>query len=141
MEFPFGSNAPGRSRQPPFEWEIRLSNFLADAKQRESWPVRVERVFLSSDNKNLVGAIAVQNLAFQKLVVARFTLDYWKTTSEVAADYNHDVRRRQNCWKIGRARCQPWQGVIDSVIASEARQGVACEAGRTPGVYRRPFPP
>jgi hypothetical protein len=96
MEFPFGSNAPGRSRQPPFEWEIRLSNFLADAKQRESWPVRVERVFLSSDNKNLVGAIAVQNLAFQKLVVARFTLDYWKTTSEVAADYNHDVRRRQN---------------------------------------------
>jgi hypothetical protein len=35
-------------------------------------------------------------LAFQKLVVARFTLDYWKTTSEVDADYNHDVRRRQN---------------------------------------------
>ena len=27
------------------------------------------------------------------------------------------------CWKIGRARCQPWQGVIDMmsrVIASEA---------------------
>jgi hypothetical protein len=45
----------------------------------------------------------------------------------------------QICWKIGRARCQPWQGVIDRVIASEARQGVACEAGRTPGVYRRPF--
>jgi hypothetical protein len=96
MEFPFGSNESGRSRQPPFEWEIRLSNFPADVKQRESWPVRVEKVFLSSDNKNLVGAIAVQNLAFQKLVVARFTLDYWKTTSEVAADYNHDVRRRQN---------------------------------------------
>jgi hypothetical protein len=96
MEFPFGSNAPGRSRQPPFEWEIRLSNFPADVTQRESWPVRVEKVFLSSDNKKIVGAIAVQNLAFQKLVVARFTLDYWKTTSEVAADYNHDVRRRQN---------------------------------------------
>jgi hypothetical protein len=96
MEFPFGSNESGRSRQPPFEWEIRLSNFPADVKQRESWPVHVEKVFLSSDNKNLVGAIAVQNLAFQKLVVARFTLDYWKTTSEVAADYNHDVRRRQN---------------------------------------------
>jgi hypothetical protein len=95
-EFPFGSDESGRSRQPPFEWEIRLLNFPADVKQRESWPVRVERVFLSSDNKNLVGAIAVQNLAFQKLVVARFTLDYWKTTSEVVADYNHDVRRRQN---------------------------------------------
>jgi Carbohydrate/starch-binding module (family 21) len=96
MEFPLGSNESGRSRQPSFEWEIRLSNFPADVKQRESWPVRFEGVFLSSDNKNLVGAIAVQNLAFQKLVVARFTLDYWKTTSEVAADYNHDVRQRQN---------------------------------------------
>jgi hypothetical protein len=51
---------------------------------------------VSSDNRNLVGTIAVQNLAFNKLVVARFTLDYWKTTSEVLADYNYDVRRRQN---------------------------------------------
>lgn len=96
MEFPFGNDESARSRQPPFEWEMRLSNFPDEVKPRESWPVRVERVFLSSDNKHLVGAIAVQNLAFQKLVVARFTLDYWKTTSEVVADFNHDVRRRQN---------------------------------------------
>jgi hypothetical protein len=96
MEFPFGRDESGRPRPQPFEWEIRLSNFPADIEQRASRPVRVERVFLSSDNKNLVGAIAVQNLAFQKLVVARFTLDYWKTTSEVVADFNHDVRRRQN---------------------------------------------
>ena len=96
MEFPFGYDESGRPRSQPFEWEIRLSNFPTDAQQRESLPVRVERVFLSSDNKNLVGTIIVQNLAFQKLVVARFTLDYWKTTSEVVADFNHDVRRRQN---------------------------------------------
>lgn len=96
VEFPFGYDESGRPRQQPFEWEIRLSNFPTDTWARESFPVRVERVFLSSDNKNLVGAIAVQNLAYQKLVVARFTLDYWKTTSEVIADYNHDVRRRQN---------------------------------------------
>ena len=96
MEFPFGHEESGRPRSQPFEWEIRLSNFPEDTQYRESLPVRVERVFLSSDNKNLVGTIAVQNLAFQKLVVARFTLDYWKTTSEVVADFNHDVRRRQN---------------------------------------------
>jgi hypothetical protein len=96
VEFPFGYDESGQPRQQPFEWEIRLSNFPTDPRARESLPVRVERVFLSSDNKNLVGAIAVQNLAYQKLVVARFTLDYWKTTSEVIADYNHDVRRRQN---------------------------------------------
>jgi hypothetical protein len=96
VEFPFGYDESGRPRQQPFEWEIRLSNFPTDTRARESLPVRVERVFLSSDNKNLVGAIAVQNLAYQKLIVARFTLDYWKTTSEVIADYNHDVRRRRN---------------------------------------------
>ena len=96
VEFPFGYDESGRPRQQPFEWEIRLSNFPTDTQARQSLPVRVERVFLSSDNKNLVGVVAVQNLAFQKLVVVRFTLDYWKTTSEVIADYNHDVRRRQN---------------------------------------------
>jgi hypothetical protein len=96
MEFPLGYDESGQPRQPPFEWEIHLPNFPTDTQARESLPVRVERVFLSSDNKNLVGVIAVQNLAFQKLVVARFTFDYWKTTSEVVADYNHDVRRRQN---------------------------------------------
>jgi hypothetical protein len=56
-------------------------------------PVRVERVFLSSDNKTLVGSVAVANLAFHKHVVARFTLDYWKTTSEVIAEFNHDIRQ------------------------------------------------
>lgn len=39
--------------------------------------------------------VAVANLAFQKLVVARFTFDYWKTVSEVGADYSADVRRKQ----------------------------------------------
>jgi len=96
MEFPFGYDESGRPRQQPFEWEIRLPNFPTDTRARESLPVRVERVFLSSDNKNLVGAITVQNLAYQKSVVARFTLDYWKTTSEVIAAYSHDVRRRQD---------------------------------------------
>jgi hypothetical protein len=94
--FPFGYDESERPHQQPFVWAIRLSNFRTYTQEHKSLPVRVERVFLSSDNKNLVGAIAVQNLAFQKLVVARFTLDYWKTTSEVIADYNHDVLRRQN---------------------------------------------
>ncbi|KAK6610379.1 protein phosphatase regulator [Botrytis cinerea] len=55
--------------------------------------IRVERVFLSADNKNLIGTVAVTNLAFNKMVVARFTLDYWKTTSEVVAEYNNDIRQ------------------------------------------------
>lgn len=95
IEFPFSTDESGRSRGSPFEWEIKLSNFPAETEERKRQPVRVERVFLSSDNKNLVGRVAVQNLAFQKQVTTRFTFDYWKTTSEVLADYNNDVRRKQ----------------------------------------------
>ena len=94
IEFPFGSSDV-ESHTPSFEWEIQLTNFPRDSLERLSMPVKVERVYLSSDNKNLLGAIAVQNIAFHKLVVARFTLDYWKTTSEVKADFNNDVRRKQ----------------------------------------------
>ena len=94
IEFPFG-DSDGQSYNHPFEWEIRLTNFPRDTLERSSVPVKVEKVYLSSDNKQLLGAIAVQNISFHKLVIARFTLDYWKTTSEVKADYNHDVRRKQ----------------------------------------------
>ena len=91
-EFPFNHETESSS---PFEWEIKLSNFPSDTLERISAAVRVERVFLSADNKHLMGAVAVRNIAFHKAVVARFTLDYWKTTSEVVADYNNDVRREQ----------------------------------------------
>ncbi|KAL9606233.1 MAG: hypothetical protein Q9179_000572 [Wetmoreana sp. 5 TL-2023] len=94
IEFPFGDE-PMQKRLPAYEWEIRLSNFPRETLERRSMPVRVERIYLSSDNKTLMGAVAVANLAFHKTVVARFTLDYWKTTSEVVADYSTDVRRKQ----------------------------------------------
>lgn len=90
-EFPFGNE--DSSRQPTYEWEIVTSNFPTLNPIRLAQPVRLERVFLSTDNKNLVGCVAVANLAFNKYVVARFTLDYWKTTSEVVAEFNNDVRQ------------------------------------------------
>jgi len=90
VEFPFTSKS-----DPPFQWEIRLTNFPEDSPERRTMPVRVEKVFLSSDNKILLGSVAVANLSFHKLVVVRFTLDYWKTTSEVVAEYSNDIRRRQ----------------------------------------------
>lgn len=94
VEFPFGDD-PIRHRTPVYEWEIHLNNFPRETLERTLAPVSVERIYLSSDNKNLMGAVAVANLAFHKTVVARFTLDYWKTTSEVVADHNNDVRRKQ----------------------------------------------
>lgn len=92
-EFPFGHDEDSNNRGPPFEWEIVISNFPPMTPQRAAMPIRVERVFLSADNKNLIGTVAVTNLAFNKMVVARFTLDYWKTTSEVVAEYNNDIRQ------------------------------------------------
>lgn len=93
-EFPFGSNESGaRSRGPAYEWDIRLANFPHQSDGRKTLPVHVERVFLSADKKNLIGTVAVQNLAFHKQVTARFTFDYWKTTSEVAAEYSNDPRK------------------------------------------------
>ncbi|KAF2200902.1 hypothetical protein GQ43DRAFT_472294 [Delitschia confertaspora ATCC 74209] len=93
-EYPFGYDDGHRSTV--VEWEIKLANFPGDTYERKTAPVRVERIFLSSDHKTLIGTVAVANIAFSKLVVARFTLDYWKTTSEVVAEYNHDVRKKQS---------------------------------------------
>ena len=91
-EYPFEDDA--RSKTP--EWEIKLANWpVSETYERQTAPVRVERIALASDHQTLVGSIACANIAFHKFVVARFTLDYWKTTSEVAAEYNHDVRKKQ----------------------------------------------
>ncbi|KAJ6073246.1 hypothetical protein N7467_011331 [Penicillium canescens] len=90
-EFPFGRGA--ESKGPSWDWELRLSNWPKDVSSHA--PVRLERLFLSADKNTLVGTVAVANLAFQKYVTARFTLDYWRTTSEVAATFCHDVRRQQ----------------------------------------------
>jgi hypothetical protein len=91
-EYPFpGEERPG-ARSPPYEWEIVTTNFPTDTPIRMGLPVKVERVWLSNDQKCLMGSVSVANLAFQKFVTCRFTLDYWKTTSEVAAEYSHEIR-------------------------------------------------
>ncbi|EOD50248.1 putative phosphatase regulatory subunit [Neofusicoccum parvum] len=97
-EYPFGyddGNGYAASRRTRIEWELRLANFPRDTFERKTLPVRLEKIALSPDSSTLVGTVAVANLAFNKAVVARFTLDYWKTTSEVAAEYSDDVRRKQ----------------------------------------------
>ena len=87
-EYPFGYDD-----EP--QWEIGLPNFPKDHESRKALPVRLEKLYLSTDKKNLIGTVAVANLSFQKHVVARFTFDYWQTVSEVNADYSSDVRRRE----------------------------------------------
>lgn len=69
------------------ELQIRLPNFPTETLERIAMPVRVERIFLSSDQESLMGTVAVANIAFQKSVVIRYTLDNWDTTSEIDAEY------------------------------------------------------
>lgn len=89
-KFPFEDES---ARELSVEWEIILTNFPAENSLRLAQVVRVERVFLSCDYKIFIGSVAVRNLAFKKNVVVRFTLDYWKTTSEVVAEFNQDLRQ------------------------------------------------
>ncbi|KAM4057356.1 carbohydrate/starch-binding module (family 21) domain-containing protein [Hirsutella rhossiliensis] len=76
-EYPFPSDAKSAPRSPPYEWELVTANFPHNTQ------------------KSMLGSIAVANLAFQKQVSCRFTLDYWKTVSEVSAEYGHEIRPRQ----------------------------------------------
>jgi hypothetical protein len=69
---------------------IRPTNFVHDGTWHEYKQVHVEHLFLSSDGSNLVGAVAVRNVSFHKLVAVRFTFDDWKTTSETDAVYMKD---------------------------------------------------
>ncbi|CEJ82430.1 hypothetical protein VHEMI02493 [[Torrubiella] hemipterigena] len=90
--FPSGDKKAGQPRAPPFEWELATTNFPRDNNPiRRSLPARLEKVWLSKDQKSMMGSVAVANIAFNKTVVCRFTLDDWKTTSEVAAEYSQAI--------------------------------------------------
>ena len=88
-EFPWGIKPSG---EPISDWKLRLVNF--PQSQSSQKPVRLENLSLSTSQTNLVGIVAVANLAFQKQVAARFTFDRWETVSEVVAEYSHEAQSR-----------------------------------------------
>ncbi|KAI3336294.1 putative phosphatase regulatory subunit-domain-containing protein [Xylariaceae sp. AK1471] len=104
VEYPFKSSEKPEVRTPPYEWEIVVNNFPAETSTRKGLPARLERVWMSPDQKSLIGSVAVANLAFQKFVVCRFTFDYWKTTSEIGAEFHHEIRPRES--EVGHDRFQ-----------------------------------
>ncbi|KAF7294582.1 CBM21 domain-containing protein [Mycena indigotica] len=53
--------------------------------------VKLQTLVLTEDKTGVAGTVAVRNLAFDKWVAVRFTLDEWQTTSEVTARYSHSL--------------------------------------------------
>lgn len=101
-EYPFPNDKRPAYKGPPYEWEILTPNFPHDSAARKTMPVKLEKVWLSPDQKSMLGSVAVANMAFQKQIVCRFTLDYWKTTSEVTAEYSHEIRPRDTLMPYDR---------------------------------------
>jgi len=74
------------SRSQSAQWEATVINFSRTSNGDRQF-VQFDSIYLSIDNRNLIGAVNVANIAFEKQVAARFTLDGWQTISEVTAEY------------------------------------------------------
>ena len=84
-----GERGASVNNQFPFvEWDIILSDFPEESPERLSLPVRLENIRISQDSTQLIGTVAVANLAFSKVVTCRYTMDYWMTTSDVVAEFH-----------------------------------------------------
>ena len=82
------STLPAQSRISPCRytrWEATSNNLHRNSRDREF--VQLHDFHLSSDRQSLIGAVAVANIAFEKRVSAKFTIDDWQTVSEVTAEF------------------------------------------------------
>ncbi|BGO89340.1 hypothetical protein NBRC10512_001747 [Rhodotorula toruloides] len=70
--------------------KLVLPNFpsaIARAQAQRDQDVFVDSLEMTPDGRSIRGLVRVKNLAFEKWVAVRFTLDNWQTVSEVSADY------------------------------------------------------
>ena len=79
-----GGGAGGNSLK--FEIDSTLSSPVPSPSPG-SGNIHFESLLFSTETMNLSGTLLVRNLAYEKVVAVRFTLDEWDTTSEVLAKY------------------------------------------------------
>ncbi|KAJ7221551.1 carbohydrate-binding module family 21 protein [Mycena pura] len=87
-DFIFGR---ARERERAREEEGRLEMLAEVPPAAGQLDVKLQTFALAADRTSVAGTVAVRNLAFDKWVAVRFTLDNWQTTSEVAARYSHSL--------------------------------------------------
>ena len=90
-EYPFPStDEEGPDKRERKVLQINLPNF--PTSHPPDADLFLESLFLDDDRKSLKGVVQVRNMAFQKWVAVRFTLDWWQTTSEVTATHKDSVK-------------------------------------------------
>lgn len=88
-ESDFSSFVHGLNDCPEKQIELQIQNM--PAVQPKGADVVLKELTLSQSDKTIVGRVCVRNIAYEKWVAARFTLDLWQTTSEVTALYTESV--------------------------------------------------
>ncbi|GAA5932594.1 uncharacterized protein JCM15063_002149 [Sporobolomyces koalae] len=83
--FPFPAMATAQAGKV----KLVLPNFPARPPTEND--AYVESLDMASDGKSIRGIVRVRNLAFEKWVAVRFTLDHWQTVSEVSADHHESM--------------------------------------------------
>ena len=68
------------------QWKVTATKFPR-ASNRDQQLFHFESLYLSADCGRLIGAVTVANIAFEKQVAARFTIDDWQTVSKVTTEY------------------------------------------------------
>lgn len=87
-EYPFPSTDEEKDVKKSLQ--IRLPNF--PTSHAPDSQLYLESLFLDDERKHLKGVVLCKNLAFQKWVAVRFTVDWWQTTSEVSATYKESIK-------------------------------------------------
>lgn len=87
-DFPsFVRGPPDNSTEKQIELQIRNMPSIPP----KDADVIMQGFTLSQSDKSITGRVRVRNIAYEKWVAARFTLDLWQTTSEVTAHYVESV--------------------------------------------------
>ena len=58
---------------------------------RKDENVALQGLVFSQEQRTITGSVRVRNIAYEKWLAIRFTLDWWQTTSEVTARYEKSI--------------------------------------------------
>jgi hypothetical protein len=77
-------------RSPSTQWEIISSSIIVKTAENLI-SVKLERLWVSADERSFLGSVAVANYADEKSVICRFTFNHWDTIYEVHAQYAYSL--------------------------------------------------